>query len=64
MDAPVQASPMPRRYMQDIVGRDWAPDALDMLRDVPRRRERRGKKAANPCLIQLTTFVVCRRRKS
>ncbi|MAY29240.1 MAG: hypothetical protein CL627_16720 [Aurantimonas sp.] len=64
MDMPRQAKPQPRNFMQELVGRQWAPTAED--RSVPEalrleettRPKRRRKKADGACLRQLMTFSV------
>jgi len=59
MQHPTQAPPIPRLFMRLVVGRDWDP------RFDPKAIPRRGKSSkppANPCLVQLTTFALRRRR--
>lgn len=68
MRAPLQAKPMPRSFMQQIVGRNWTPDAdrrsaRDELPGDNRSKRNRPKKKApeDTCLRQLMTFAVQRR---
>ncbi|TFF27455.1 hypothetical protein E3C22_03075 [Jiella endophytica] len=66
MDMPRQARPQPREFMQEIVGRQWTPEAE--VRSVPQamlieeheKPKRKRKKAASEtqCLRQLMTFSV------
>jgi len=65
MREPVQAQPMPRKFMQEIVGRQWSPLAKQAQpgpgeANVPgdaKPKGKRRKKPDNPCLVQLTTFA-------
>lgn len=61
MQAPIQAPPMQRDFMQEIVGRYWSPAAKETAEDTSKGSRRRKKQVANPCLIQLLTFAVRRR---
>ena len=65
MQTPVQVPPVPRRFMQQIVSREWGAAAEEMLREGGRREKKGGRKKAipNPCLIRLTTFAVTRSRR-
>lgn len=65
MQPPVQVPPVPRYFMQPVVGREWVPGAEQRspADDVPRQDKKARKKAvSNPCLVQLTTFAITRLR--
>lgn len=65
MQTPVQVPPVPRYFMQPIVGRQWAPGAGQKSAaagSTRQDRKSRTKAISNPCLIQLTTFAVLRLR--
>jgi hypothetical protein len=64
MEAPVQVPPVPRYFMQPVVGREWVPDAVPRAAGGAGRPDRKGRRKAppNPCLVQLTTFAVTRLR--
>jgi hypothetical protein len=67
MQAPVQVPPVPRYFMQPIVGREWAPGAeQSTAASVIQRPDKKSRRKAvtNPCLIQLTTSAVTRLRMS
>jgi hypothetical protein len=63
MQAPIQAPPQPRYFMQLIVGRDWNPSFEKGINaEFPARARkagsrRAGSKVRNPCLLRLTTFA-------
>ncbi len=59
MRAPMQAPPVPRLFMRLVVGRDWDPHFEKMA--IP-RRGKSAKPPPNPCLVQLTTFALRRRK--
>jgi len=63
MKAPIQAKPMPRTFMQAIVGRQWSPEAQarSTPEDLPGQEPPKGKgrrRKSDLCLRQLTTFAV------
>ncbi|MBO0902097.1 hypothetical protein [Jiella sonneratiae] len=65
MDMPRQVKPQPRLFMQEIVGREWVPEAearsvpKDLLVAKTAKPKRRGRKSASSaCLHRLTTFSV------
>ena len=68
MQAPIQAKPMTRAFMQEIVGRHWVPDAeqrtapgeLSVAGD-PKNKRRKKAGLGGMCLRQLTTFAVRQR---
>jgi|GEM_PF-5860069 len=59
MQQPTQASPIPRLFMRLVVGRDWDPHFDPAAIS---RRRKGSKPPPNPCLVQLTTFALRRRR--
>jgi len=68
MQAPIQAKPMTRAFMQEIVGRHWVPDAEQRTApdELPAPGNSKNKRRKKPslggmCLRQLTTFAVRRR---
>lgn len=65
MQSPIQAPPMPRLFMQDVVGNGWDPrvSAADRPEEplAAEGRRRKKKLPVNPCLVQLTTFAARRR---
>ena len=65
MDMPRQAKPQPRLFMQEIVGRQWTPEAerhrsseIAVVDEKPKPERKRKKAAPTPCLPQLMTFSV------
>jgi len=64
MQAPVQVPPVPRYFMQPIVGKEWLPQEALRSEGAP-RQDRRGRRKSEPnrCLVQLTTFAAADRRR-
>jgi hypothetical protein len=71
MRLPVQASPIYRAFMREVVSREWAPadvasDAASASKAKGKAQSKRARKSASEksCLIRLTTFAGSRRRAS
>lgn len=66
MRFPVQARPIFRAFMREVVGRHWEPAGGEADAAAPKRGRRKKRtcegRSAGRCLIELTTFAAPRGR--